>query len=97
MKKESKQTESLQEAMNINPLLYIVITWPQIQNFMTKEGFEENSHLINDDKGFGSSAYFVNLAWASKFDPYISLTPDELKELCDSWSADDWRPEPDDY
>lgn len=33
---------------------------------MELEGFEENSYLINDEKGIeklGSSAYFVNTEW----------------------------------
>lgn len=45
---------------------YIVIQWPEIQYYMELEGFEENSYLINDEKGvdkFGSSAYFVNTKW----------------------------------
>ena len=48
---------------------YIVITWPEIQEFMEIEGFRENSYLINDEKGledFGSSAYFVNYDWYKK-------------------------------
>jgi hypothetical protein len=46
--------------------LYKVIQWPDIQELMDKPGFEDNSYLINDDKGlddFGSSAYFINLQW----------------------------------
>lgn len=46
--------------------LYKVIQWPDIQELMDKSGFEDNSYLINDDKGlddFGSSAYFINLQW----------------------------------
>ena len=45
---------------------YVVITWPDIQHLMDKEGFREHSYLINDDKGiedFGSSAYFVEEVW----------------------------------
>lgn len=45
---------------------YIVVTWPEIQDIMDCEGFEENSYLINDYKGlddFGSSAYFVKEEW----------------------------------
>lgn len=33
---------------------------------MELDGFEENSYLVNDDKGlleFGSSAYFVKRKW----------------------------------
>ena len=43
-----------------------VVCWPEIQFLFGEEGFEQNSYLINDDKGvedFGSSAYFVNSYW----------------------------------
>ena len=46
--------------------MYKVITWPEIQYLMDKNGFDENSYLVNDDKGlddFGSSAYFVDVEW----------------------------------
>ena len=47
---------------------FVVVTWPESQELMEKEGFEENSYLINDDKGiddYGSSAYFVSETWLS--------------------------------
>lgn len=43
-----------------------VIQWPECQEYMGKKGWEENSYLINDDKGieeFGSSAFFVRMSW----------------------------------
>lgn len=46
--------------------VYIVIQWPEIQEYMDLKGFRDNSYLINDEKGmddFGSSAYFVNKEW----------------------------------
>jgi hypothetical protein len=46
--------------------LYRVITWPDIQDLMVEDGFEEHSYLINDNKGmedYGSSAYFVDVDW----------------------------------
>lgn len=45
---------------------FIVVRWPDIQQLMGEQGFDENSHLINDDLGlkkFGSSSYFVNEDW----------------------------------
>lgn len=45
---------------------YVVITWPYSQDLMDKPGFEENSYLVNDEKGmrdFGGSAYFVDEDW----------------------------------
>ena len=46
--------------------MYVVVQWPEIQEIMTIEGFDEHSYLINDEKGmedFGSSAYFVDYDW----------------------------------
>ena len=31
--------------------LFVVIMWPDIQEYMEIEGFEDNSHLINDEVG----------------------------------------------
>ena len=48
---------------NAKSTKYVVVTWPEIQFYMNREGFNENAYLINDEKGmeeFGSSAYFVN-------------------------------------
>lgn len=45
---------------------YVVVCWPDSQALMDKEGFEENSYLVNDEQGiedFGSSAYFVDEEW----------------------------------
>jgi hypothetical protein len=47
-------------------MAYAVVTWPESQALMELEGFEENSYLVNDEKGmedFGSSAYFVDEDW----------------------------------
>lgn len=49
--------------------MYTVVTWPDSQNLMDREGFRENSYLVNDEQGladFGSSAYFVNVEWLQK-------------------------------
>lgn len=45
---------------------FVVVTWPESRDFMDLYNFEENSILINDEKGyddFGSSAYFVRKSW----------------------------------
>ena len=45
---------------------YVAITFPEIQEYMEQEGFEENAYLINDEHGindFGCSAYFVRTEW----------------------------------
>ena len=46
--------------------LYVVVEWPDSQELVNEEGFEENCYLVNDARGveeFGSCAYFVNKAW----------------------------------
>lgn len=45
---------------------FVVVPWPEIQEYMEKEGFDNNSHLINDEVGiekYGCSAYFINKEW----------------------------------
>ena len=44
---------------------YEIIGWPEIQELMDKEGFEDNATLIepNDNMGIGSSTYLVDKEW----------------------------------
>lgn len=59
---------------------FVVVTWPDSQNLMDREGFRENSYLVNDDKGiedFGSSAYFVDEDWLNG----LSETPTDADEV----------------
>lgn len=44
---------------------YEIIGWPEIQELMDKEGFDENATLIepNDEMGIGSSTYLVDKEW----------------------------------
>ena len=54
---------------------YVVVTWPEIQFYMNRDGFNENSYLINDEKGiedFGSSPFFVEEEWANKIELELS-------------------------
>lgn len=58
----------IEKAMN-NLENYTIICWPEIQEYMDKEGFRENSSLILDDylvDKYGSSAYFVSKTWINK-------------------------------
>lgn len=66
---------------------YIVVQWPDIQTYMDKEGFKDNAHLINDEKGielFGSSAYFINEEWADKVDSQDVLWREISAALADT-------------
>lgn len=48
---------------------FVIVPWPEIQELMTKEGFDLNASLANDEwvlEEYGSSAYFVNKQWLSK-------------------------------
>lgn len=50
---------------------FVIITWPEIQDYMDKPGFEENSCLINEEpflSEYGSSAYFVRELWVEEAD-----------------------------
>ena len=44
---------------------YTIISWPDIQDYMDKPGFEENSALINqnDKIGIGSCTYLISNEW----------------------------------
>lgn len=45
---------------------YVIIQWPEIQDYMDVEGFDENSCLVSTEPmltEYGSSAYFVNKGW----------------------------------
>lgn len=46
----------------VNSMKYILINFPDIQEYMDLEGFEEHSSLADCDK-FGASAYFVEEEW----------------------------------
>jgi hypothetical protein len=44
---------------------YEIIGWPDIQDIMDEEGFEDNATLIepNESMGIGSSTYLVSKEW----------------------------------
>ena len=44
---------------------YVIVGWPEIQELMDEEGFEDNTTLIesNDSMGIGSSTYLVDREW----------------------------------
>lgn len=46
---------------------YILIGFPDIQEYMDLDGFEEHSSLADCDK-FGPSTYFVEEEWLNNID-----------------------------
>ena len=57
---------STKQYLKMDKDTFEVVCWPESQMLMELDGFEENSYLVNDDRGlleFGSSAYFVNRKW----------------------------------
>ena len=44
---------------------YVIIGWPEIQDYMEEDGFEDNATLItpNESMGIGSSTYLMNKEW----------------------------------
>lgn len=51
---------------------YVIIGWPDIQEYMDEEGFEENSALItpNDSMGISSSTYLIDKEWLKELETY---------------------------
>lgn len=48
----------------------VIVTWPDSQMLMGKQGFYDNCSLINSERGleeFGGSAYLVDEDWYKKF------------------------------
>lgn len=76
---------------NINdeyPNFTEVVTWPEIQDYMTKDGFIDNTALINSEHGieiYGSSAYRMNPDWKSKVDSGV------IKDYNDPIDFSDWE------
>ena len=71
-------------------MTYEVVTWPDVQELMGLCGFEENSYLINDDKGiedFGSSAYFVRTDWLEE----LNDMTEERYQYLNSLSMEDYE------
>ena len=66
-------------------MAYVVIGWPDIQQYMDIPGFEENSYLVNDEKGmedFGSSAYFVDEDWLESIGKEDEVDVDDVVSDC---------------
>lgn len=74
-------------------MLYEVVTWPDVQELMTIDGFRENSYLVNDEKGiedFGSSAYFVSVDWLEELYNTVTMTEERYQYL-NSLSMEDYE------
>lgn len=73
---------------------FVIVQWPEIQELMDIEGFEENSCLINEEpflSEYGSSAYFVRQCWLESInntDPYANCTDKELQDIFEDMQAD---------
>ena len=64
-------------------MAYEVVTWPDVQELMTIDGFRENSYLVNDEKGiedFGSSAYFVSVDWLEELYNTVTMTEERYQQ-----------------
>ena len=65
--------EEIKELINnlfSTPDDYVIVTWPEIQFFMDKEGFDLNASLANDEwvlEEYGSSAYFIRKDWLKQY------------------------------
>ena len=51
---------------------FTIVTWPEVQELMDLEGFNENSSLANSEfdlEKYGSQAYYVNKSWLINHKP----------------------------
>lgn len=67
----------------------VIVTWPDSQMLMGKQGFYENCSLINSERGidaFGGSAYLVDEDWYTKF--CNGELPDDTEEHDDDDELD---------
>ena len=52
--------------LEMNEDMFVVVMWPDVQEYQELEGFDDNSILINDypllDE-YGTSAYMVRCNW----------------------------------
>ena len=48
-------------------MAYLLVPWPEVQDYMDEEGFDENSSLADEEK-FGPCSYFVDEDWLEEID-----------------------------
>lgn len=56
---------------------YKIVVWPEVQEYMALDTFEENSILITDNKYLeilGSSAYLIDEKWLYEADKKIAYS-----------------------
>jgi hypothetical protein len=74
--------------------LFEIVTWPEVQELMTEEGFHENSCLVNEEpflSEYGSSAYFVRKSWLNSHLQDLHADPSgESQEEWEEFDADYW-------
>ena len=52
--------------LEMNEDMFVVVMWPDVQEYQELEGFDDNSILINDYpllEEYGDSAYMVRYNW----------------------------------
>ena len=63
---------------------YIIMPWPEIQDWMEEPDFKDHSYLMNDDRGveeYGSSTYFVDVLWMTERQNYYKMIEDYVVQL----------------
>lgn len=60
---------------------YIAIEWPEIQDYMSRRDFKENSYFDPT-----KNVWLIPEAW---LDPYADLSDEELKEEFEYWCGGD--------
>ncbi len=60
-------------------MYYKLIPWPEVQELMEREGFQEHSSLAYETDKFGSQAYFIELQWLKQINE-LKAIEDEMEQ-----------------
>jgi hypothetical protein len=60
-------------------MYYKLISWPEVQELMEREGFQEHSSLTCETDKFGSQAYFIELQWLKEINE-LKAIEDEMEQ-----------------
>jgi len=64
--KENKKEMKMPIDFDMNEDTFVVVVWPDVQEYQDMDGFDDNSVLINDETllgEYGGSAYMVRCNW----------------------------------
>lgn len=73
------QKKTMKADFKPKPMYYKLIPWPEVQELMEREGFQEHSSLTCETDKFGSQAYFIELQWLKEINE-LKAIEDEMEQ-----------------